>query len=98
VAPGCEELNDHEVLRKDSVLALLVGKAHLSGEQRLRAPDRGNPLAGSRTLERLEPGTPEGANSAGYTEIAADPEALDRLLVDVFLESHKRLPREIGLD
>jgi len=30
--------------------------------------------------------------------MAADPEALDRLLVDVLLASHQRAPRGIGLD
>ena len=43
---GYEDLNDHDVLRADSVLALLVGKHDLTGEQRERLRDRGNPLAG----------------------------------------------------
>ena len=61
LALGYEDLNDHDVLRKDSVLALLVGKQDLTGETRVRDQDRGNPLAASNTLNRLELSTPESA-------------------------------------
>ena len=98
LALGYEDLNDHDVLRKDSVLALLVGKQDLTGDARVRGQDRGNPLAGSSTLNRLELSTPTTAVSDRYKKIAADPDALDRLLVDVFIESHHKPPREIWLD
>jgi hypothetical protein len=98
LALGYEDLNDHDVLRKDSVLALLVGKQDLTGDERVREQDRGSPLAASSTLNRLELSTPEEAPSDRYKKIAADPEALDRLLVDVFLESQRKPPREIWLD
>ncbi|WP_419611850.1 hypothetical protein, partial [Thiolapillus sp.] len=39
-----------------STLALLVGKRDLTGERRVREQDRGNPLAASSTLNRLELG------------------------------------------
>lgn len=98
LALGYEDLNDHDVLRADSVLALLVGKRDLTGEHRDRAQDRGNPLAGSSTLNRLELATPESAATDRYKKIAAAPQAMDRLLVDVFIESYERAPREIWLD
>ena len=98
LALGYEDLNDHDDLRKDSTLALLVGKRDLTGERRVRAQDRGNPLAASSTLNRLELGTPESASSDRYKRIAADSEALDRLLVDLFLESYRKPPRKIWLD
>lgn len=98
LALGYEDLNDHDVLRKDSVLALLVGKQDLTGAARVREQDRGNPLAASSTLNRLELSTSAAAASDRYKKIAADPQALDELLVDVFLESCKRPPREIWLD
>jgi len=98
LALGYEDLNDHDVLRKDSVLALLVGKQDLTGEARVREQDRGHPLAASSTLNRLELGTPASAPEDRYKKITADPAALDRLLVDVFLEAHPRPPREIWLD
>ncbi|WP_419595299.1 IS1380 family transposase, partial [Thiolapillus sp.] len=93
-----EDLNDHDDLRKDSTLALLVGKRDLTGEQRVRKQDRGNPLAASSTLNRLELGLPESATSDRYKRIAADSDAMDRLLVDLFLESYRKPPQEIWLD
>lgn len=98
LALGYEDLNDHDTLRADSLLAALVGKRDLTGEHRERVRDQGYPLAGSSTLNRLELGTPGSAAGDRYKKIAADPEALDRLLVDLFLESHERPPREIWLD
>jgi hypothetical protein len=73
LAPGYEDLNDHDVLRKDSVLALLVGKHDLTGEARVREQDRGNPLAASSTLDRLQLSTPGAAPADRYKKIAADP-------------------------
>jgi hypothetical protein len=98
LALGYEDLNDHDVLRKDSVLALLVGKQDLTGDTRVREQDRGHPLAASNTLNRLELSTPDTASNDRYKKIAADPAALDGLLVDVFLESQRTPPREIWLD
>jgi len=76
----------------------LVGKQDLTGEACIREQDRGNPLAGSNTLNRLELGTPEAAPEDRYKKIAADPDALDSLLVDVFLDTYHKPPREIWLD
>ena len=59
IALGYEDLNDHDALRGDSLLALLVGKADPTGEKRPRERDRGCPMAGSSTLNRLELGGPD---------------------------------------
>jgi hypothetical protein len=98
LALGYEDLNDHDVLRADSALALLVGKPDLTGEHREREQDRGNPLAGSSTLNRLELSDPVSAAGHRYKKVAADAAALDRLLVNVFVESYEKPPREIWLD
>ena len=84
------------VQRADSLLALLVGKADLTGAQRSRIRDRGYALAGSSTLNRLELGTPGVAAEHRYQKIVADPGAQDRLLVDVFLDSHRNRRRCCG--
>ena len=87
LALGYEDLNDHEQLRQDPLLGVLVGKKEL-----------GEPLAGKSTLNRLEL-TPVGSPCAErYTKISYSPEALDELLVDLFLEAHRQAPREIVLD
>ena len=98
VALGYEDVNDHETLRSDSVLALLVGKVDLTGEGRVRERDRGDPLASAGTLNRLELGEPSAAAHSRYKRIVSKPEALDELLVEVFVESYRKAPREIWLD
>ncbi len=98
VALGYEDLNDHDHLRSDSVLAMLVGKSDVLGTQRIRDRDKGCPLASSSTLNRLELSDPKTASRDRYKKIAGDPAALDRLLVDVFIESYDKPPREIWLD
>ena len=62
VALGYEDLNDHDELRKDPLLATLAGKADPTGKNREQKRDRGKPLAGKSTLNRLEL-TPEDADA-----------------------------------
>lgn len=84
LALGYEDLNDHEQLRQDPVLKLLAGKEDLE-----------QALAGKSTLNRLElsAGTPD-----RYKKITFWKQAIDELLVTVFLEAHARVPEEIVLD
>ena len=98
LAAGYEDLNDHDRLRTDSVLALASGCRDVAGERRRRARDRGSALAGSSTLNRLELSVPETAAGHRYKKIAADPAAIDALLVELFLEAHAAPPGEIVLD
>ena len=98
LAAGYEDLNDHDRLRWDSALALASGCADVTGERRRRARDRGQALAGSSTLNRLELSVPETAAGDRYKRIAADPAAMDALLVALFLEAHPAPPGEIVLD
>jgi hypothetical protein len=99
LALGYEDLNDHDDLRRDPLLAVLVGKEDLEGKRRIRDQDKGKPMAGKSTLNRLEltPATPTAADLR-YKKIIMKPEEIDRLLVQVFLESHARPPEEIVLD
>ena len=98
IALGYEDLNDHGELRGDAVVSLLVGKRDLSGEKRIRERDRGYALASASTLNRLELGEPGEAAAHRYKRIVSCPEALDELLVELFMESHRRAPREVWLD
>ena len=98
LALGYEDLNDHDRLRLDPLIAVAVGKLDPSGRNRVMERDKGKPLASSSTLNRLEL-TPEDADSASrYKKIVADPEAMDRLLVDCFLDAHDKPPKRIWLD
>ncbi len=98
LALGYEDLNDHDELRLDPLLAVLAGRPDPSGQDRVRAQDRGKALAGKRTLNRLELSTPEQAAAARYKRIAVESMAVDRLLVDIFVEAHAHAPEWITLD
>ena len=84
LALGYEDVNDHEQLRQDPVLKLLAGKQDLE-----------QALAGKSTLNRLElsAGAPD-----RYKKITFWKQAIDELLVKVFIEAHAQAPEQIVLD
>jgi hypothetical protein len=98
LALGYEDLNDHDILRTDPLLATLVGKTDPSGQDRLRPRDQGKPLAGKSTLNRLELTPSDATAAARYKKIVADPDAIDRLFVDVFRQAHATPPTHLVLD
>ena len=88
IALGYEDLNDHDDLRHDPVMAVLAGKLEA------RRADCA-PVAGKSTLNRLELSR---AEPTRYHKIAYDRAAIEALLVRLFLEAHARPPRQIILD
>lgn len=95
LALSYEDLNDHDVLRTDPLLATVVGKADPTGQDRRQKQDRGKPLAGKSTLNRLEWGA---VTQDRYRKITVDTEKVDRFLVEVFLSTHEPAPAQIILD
>jgi Transposase DDE domain group 1 len=85
LALGYEDLNDQESLRHDPLLGLLAGKRKLGEE----------PLAGKSTLNRLELSDKEADR---YKKIFCNTDAVDGLLIDLFLESYGPVPECIVLD
>jgi Transposase DDE domain group 1 len=81
---GYEDITDHDALRNDPLLSTLAGKR-----------DPTTALAGKSTLSRLELSTSEADR---YKKLALDTAAVDRLLVDVFLESPASAPKSIVID
>ena len=98
LALGYEDLNDHDVLRQDPLLALLSDVADPTGAGRRRDQDKGSALAGKSTLNRLELTPLQATAASRYKKIVADVGAIDELLVEVFLEAYERPPAEIILD
>ena len=88
IALGYEDLNDHDVLRFDPVMAVLAGK--LEAKRRDCAP-----VAGKSTLNRLELSRPLPTK---YHKISHDPAAIEALFVTLFQEGHRRPPKQIVLD
>ncbi len=88
IALGYEDLVDHDELRFDPVLGVVL--------ERLDARHgRCAPLAGKSTLNRLEHGT---AAASRYHRIAHDPAAIEDLFVELFLDAHAKPPKTITLD
>ena len=98
LALGYEDLNDHDQLRKDPLLATLVGKQDPTGSDRSRKRDQGKALAGKSTLNRLELTPRRADENSRYKKIAAHAGQIESLFVDVFLQLHPQPPKRIVLD
>ena len=88
IALGYEDLNDHDELRHDPLMAVLAGKLEARREDCA-------PIAGKSTLNRLELSK---LASTRYHKISHNPMAIRALLVDLFVEAHVRAPKQIILD
>jgi hypothetical protein len=88
IALGYEDINDHDELRHDPIMAVLAGKLEAKRENCA-------PVAGKSTLNRLELSRPEATR---YHKISHDPAAIESLFVTLFLEAHKTPPAEIVID
>src|SRR4051794_35655357 len=98
LALGHEDLNDHDDLRRDPLLATVVGKPDPTGQDRQRPRDRGKALAGKSTLNRLEL-TPVGADKADrYKKIVCRTHDVEGLFVALSLQAHARPPEWIVPD
>jgi hypothetical protein len=98
LALGYEDLNDHDQLQRDPLLALLSGKRDLEGAARRREQDRGKPGAGKSTLNRLELTGKRVAPGERYKKIVMNEGAIDTLLVALLIQAHERRPERIVLD
>ena len=88
IAQGYEDVEDHDHLRHDPVMAVLAGK--LSAKRRNCAP-----VAGKSTLNRLELST---ALPTLYHKISHEAAAIEALFVTLFVETQRRPPAQIVLD
>lgn len=90
---GYEDINDHEILRHDPMFALAVRNV-INSKQELTT------LAGKSTLNRLEhcPEDVFSRENSRYHRIEYDAKAIETLLVELFLESYQKPPRQIIID
>lgn len=95
LALGYEDINDHERLRLDPLLAAMCGRADVLGEERHMAQDKGRPLAGKSTLNRLELGAQERTRTK---KIQPHPEKIAALLLKLGVAAIPRHSEVIVLD
>ena len=87
---GYEDLNDHDHLRKDPLFCTLVERMSRDGSFS---------VAGKSTLNRLELTKENATPENRYKKVVYDGAAIERLLVDIFVEGQgKRPPETIWLD
>jgi hypothetical protein len=98
LALGYEDLNDQDTLFTDPLLASLCGKADPLGQQRRRKKDRGKPLAGKSTFNRLELTPGDADEHARYKKIVANPEAIEDFFIDEFVRSLAADTTHVTLD
>ena len=95
LAMGYEDLNDHNQLRLDPVIAAAVGKTDPLGLERVHFQDRGKALAGASTLNRMELSAQK---SEGYHKLPCDPERMEDLVLQLGTETLERDTKQIILD
>ena len=90
---GYEDHYDHDQLRHDPMFALALGKVIGNGTEEIV-------LAGKSTLNRIEhcPETVVNRAESKYHRIGHDPQKIEKLLVEICLESYSKPPRQIVLD
>ena len=92
LALGYEDINDHDRLRLDPLLAAVCGRSDVLGEERHLEADKGKPLAGKSTLNRLELGAQE--INARTKKIQSHPERIEALLLTKGVAA---IPRRSGV-
>ncbi|MCP5520983.1 MAG: IS1380 family transposase [Verrucomicrobiales bacterium] len=90
LALGYEDLNDHEQLKHDPLLAAMCGKRDPLGRDRVRVQDQGKALAGKSTLNRLELTPANACPSHRYKKIVAEEGLIEDWFIAEYVRSLKR--------
>lgn len=96
LAAGYEDLNDHQRLRLDPLVAVAVGKTDPLGQSRRHPDQQGKPLASVPTLNRLE--LTNNLPDHRYHKIDADHEAIENLLLELGVMTLPEEAPEVILD
>jgi hypothetical protein len=95
LAQGYEDINDHEQLRRDPLLATACNKTDPLGEDRLNPADRGTALAAPCTLNRLELSNNK---STRYHKLPHDPAKIEACLLEMGARCLPKHAKEVVLD
>ena len=95
LALGYEDLNDHQRLRLDPLMAVACGKTDPLGQQRFLPPHRGIALAAPSTLNRLELSNNKATRCH---KLPHDPAKVEACLLKLGVRCLPKHAREIVLD
>jgi hypothetical protein len=95
---GYEDLNDHDELRTDPLLATACGRIDPLGRNRKYEQDKGKALSGKSTLNRIEGGAVIKGGDDRYKKITVDFEKIENFFIDTFIKSYSEPPKSITLD
>jgi hypothetical protein len=95
LALGYEDINDHEQLRRDPLLATACSKTDPLGEDRLNPADRGIALAAPCTLNRLELSNNK---STRCHKLPHDPAKVEACLLQMGARCLPKHAKEVVLD
>ena len=95
LALGYEELNDHERLRLDPLLAVACEKADPLGSDRFCPEHRGGALAAPATLNRLELSNNQPTRAH---KLPHNPQPIEAVLLEMSVRCLPKHAREIVLD
>jgi len=95
LALAYEDLNDHDELRTDPLLATVAARRIPPATTDAKSGTGASRWPARSTLNRLEWGA---VKQDRYRKISVDTEAVDRFFVDVFLSVHESAPPQIILD
>ena len=99
LALGYEDLNDHDDLCRDPLLAMVAGKKDVEGKTRRRKKDRGKALAGKSTLNRMELSGEKVGEGERYKKIfLRQREGRPAAPRTLFMEAQEEVPEDVILD
>ena len=95
LALGYEDINDHEQLRRDPLLAAACDKRDPLGGDRVNPADRGIALAGAATLNRLELSN---NRRSRCHKLPHDPQQIEATLLKMGVRCLSKHAREVVVD
>jgi len=98
LALGYEDVNDHELLSRDPLLATAIGKKDPQGKNRRSSKHRGVAAASASTLSRIDRTAAEANSQSRYEKVVCDFDKLSSCFVQTFIKSHQRAPERLILD
>lgn len=98
IALGYEDLNDHDQLRQDPLLAAVCGKCDVLGQRRRKRQDEGQGLAGKSTLNRMELTRADASPAERYKKILALEESIADYFIQEWVRSLPGATKQVILD